>query len=279
MLFHSSREVTLNVPQGVGDIFWIYQKISPHFDAVCFNICVTDVSRKLQSRSVDFVKTLPKCKKVALKQVPQQTYDWLASNRFDLQEIVGTKKQERFYSVNKYLEDGVPLDQIDHLEIERSITLHERPTSFVDYMLVYVSGDSGRISDTWDFSQWERFLIELLPRFKQIKICFFGAHYDKVILEPLQRRFADLYDTMLLIDLPFVQVNHLIRNARFFVGYQSGLNILADNFDVPQIMLYRDWLHKMLYTWAKPENVQRKVYQPFLFSSSAESILQSFLGE
>ena len=32
--------ITLDVVQGLGDIFWVYQKVAPHFKTINLNICV-----------------------------------------------------------------------------------------------------------------------------------------------------------------------------------------------------------------------------------------------
>ena len=68
------------------------------------------------------------------------------------------------------------------------------------------------------------------------------------------------------------QACHVIQHARAFIGYQSGLSILADNFDTPQVMLYFDILERLMYAWPKPGNIANRSYRPFLFAQTPTEV-------
>jgi hypothetical protein len=67
----------------------------------------------------------------------------------------------------------------------------------------------------------------------------------------------------------------ILQRSEFFIGYQSGLNILADNLDTPQMMLYFDNLKPMLYTWCKKENIKTKFFAT-VFSQTPKDAIKLF---
>jgi len=58
----------------------------------------------------------------------------------------------------------------------------------------------------------------------------------------------------------------IIRRSRLFFGYQSGLSIIAENYDARQIICYFNKLAPMKYTWCKPSSV-RTIFHATTFDS------------
>ena len=56
------KNITILTAPGVGDIFWVYQKLSPHFNEINIIISILEspTGHPQDTRSLPFVKTLPK---------------------------------------------------------------------------------------------------------------------------------------------------------------------------------------------------------------------------
>ena len=68
-LFKNNQKIiNIDVVQGLGDIFWIYQKISHFFDKINLNICVV-VDDEIQKRSLSWMKLFPKFNQIKKKLI------------------------------------------------------------------------------------------------------------------------------------------------------------------------------------------------------------------
>lgn len=279
------EELTLNVVQGIGDIFWVYQKFSKHVHRINFNIVVTVPSNHpayaIQHRAIPFLKLLPKVGEV--KIVTDQHSRWAAAMQgyFPMKDIL--KQDIADYACNYKLEQGVRIEDIDPAyAIEECVPLPEEPASVPNsgYLAIYASRttmlENALEFGVWDVEHWVQ-LIRLIneKRLLPLPIVMFGANYDREALENIRKRIEsegikvhDFY-----IDLPAKQVINLLRRATFFIGHQSGLNILADNLGTSQLMLYMKPFEKMMYTWCRRDDHNR--FNAALFSQTPSDIVES----
>jgi len=247
-------EVTLNVCQGIGDTFWVYQKLAPYVNGIHFRIAhVRHVSHKLMSRAEGFIRMWPKTLSVTSFMTTHEAYNMLSQGQFYVPRVLQNLGPS-WYACNSHLEQGVRLEDIDpHYPPQETVPLQLEPIHVPPrYIAVYVSGttDDGPLATkmgTWSEVQWVEFLERI---HSSVPFLFLGASYDQPILERLARRFGSEVE----IDRKPTQVLYMLKHCDFFVGYQSGLNVLADNLDVRQLMLYFPYLQPMLYTWCKRQN-------------------------
>lgn len=75
------KTITIKTVQGVGDVFWVYQKLSPYFDKINFIICVINLDCPVQKRVLPFLKLLPKVDNFKLELVTSEYYDSLAKQK------------------------------------------------------------------------------------------------------------------------------------------------------------------------------------------------------
>lgn len=277
------RVVTVNVPQGVGDIFWCYQKLSPYYDLININILVTHTD-KVQLRSKNWLSVLPKVGSVVVKQVTGVEYDSVIASYIPIKRVIQSKRPSN-YSCNKPLEDGIRLEDIDTnslVEWDVPVTIHDCPIEYKEYICLYVSGstkNNNLIKDKviWHEDKWLE-LIKLLYAKHQLSypICMIGASYDKDVVEVIKAKLIENgISTVSYIDSYPANVLNIIKKSKLFIGYQSGLNILADNIHVPQLMMYFPFLEKMQYTWCKKEHIGKQ-FQANLFTKSPEEVVESF---
>jgi hypothetical protein len=271
------------VPTGVGDIFWVYQKLRPYVDTIHFNIMCASQSAKLESRAVPFLELLPGVSKVSMLQLPIGVIKQELSKTKPLTDILATTNAARRYSVNYALEQGIRLDAIDPdrqvlWDVNFNVSQDRHITE--DYLLVYVSGTKHKA--VWRPRAWARLVHRLSEQIfeHQLPIVLLGAPYDAVSLDRIQVLLREWFklDSRVITDSDAATSIRIIRDAKFFVGYQSGLNVIADNYDVPQLMVYFNWLSPMLYTWCQPCNIRTKFFA-YTFGQGWEGVWTQFESE
>ena len=251
------RKAIVGVPQGVGDIFWIYQALYDHFTDIEFKIYLIPeikISMDVQRRSKDLIKHFPKVSGVHFDFISNAEYQALLKDRWHVPDTVFdyTVREVHFdLCFNTPLEEGKPLESFCRSVPKYNIDLPCEPRIVSDkpYLVLYVSGDTRHLEKVWKFDDW----VELV-RDIEMPIYLTGAQFDSDVLTSLKVRLQERHEVDLAIGFDGPGLFHLIKNCSYFIGYQSGLNVLADNFDRPQMMLYFDKLDRMGTSWVKPSN-------------------------
>lgn len=268
------KSVTINTVQGIGDIFWIYQKLSPYVDELNLNILCTRPQSAVQQRSREFCAMLPKVGAVNYVRADIDEYNRVAATRVEIERVVDARGVVD-YAVNRPLEQGVNLREIDpDYQIAEFIDLG-LPASVEqdDTLCAFVSGEQN--DRCWPASRWVDAIAKIAQRIGTMRVALIGATWDYAV---------QLFIGERLRVLGFTVENHVgalgiadsigvIRRARFFVGYQSGLSVLADNYDVPQLMVYYQILHRMMFTWCKRENLSNGNFRAMTFDQDLDEVL------
>lgn len=271
-------ELTVNVCQGVGDTFWTYQKLAPYHDRINFNVClVNGKDDKVHVRALEWLRLLPKVGTVQTVSVPDARYRQLAESEFELPLTAGVYD----YAVNGPLERGVRLDEIDPLtSIAETVELPTEQIRDVDlsepYLLLYVSGATldevaAKKESLWDVNQWVAFARRFMEATGLTRVIVNGAGYDEAVTRPLAKRLGG----QATIDLRAGQVLTLIKNCSWFLGYQSGLSVMADQFDRHQLMIYFPRYKKLMNSWPKRRNIGVRYFAD-TFDRTPDEILANF---
>lgn len=279
------EKIRLNVCQGVGDIFWVYQKFSPYYEKIDF--CIRQVPNnpgKIQNRAIDFLKLLPKVDLVTTKEISHERYNFLASNVFSMKNIFQRNKLTNDYSCNYLLEQGVKLREIDPeypIEETVDIRIDSCPLAFSDFITIYVSGGTSdsnitNLHKVWTPNQWVEFINLFYEKYKiNYPIIQIGASYDMNVLLSIEEKLKkNNYRVHTYIDAWAANVIYILQKSKCFIGYQSGLNVLADNVNTKQLMLYYPQLEKMKYTWCKKDN-EKTLFHADLFTSSPCDVISN----
>ena len=271
------KVITVRTVQGVGDVFWVYQKLSPFFDVINFVICVCDLDCPVQKRVLPFLKLLPKAGKFKLKLVTNKYYDYLAKQKKTINIVMDEYRHNIFpieYAVNSWLESGVRIEKIDNYPIEEYVDLKYEYINlpFDEYIVLYISGN--KISKEWHPEVYAELINNTFKRYNiNYPIILLGANYDKEHLAIAGNKLEEYgYKISFFIEKPFENVIYIIKNSKYFIGYQSGLSIIADNFDIPQTMLYFNFLGDVMYSWPKQKNIDNKIYSAYKFEDNIKYI-------
>lgn len=259
------KTITIDTVQGVGDIFWAYQKLSPYYDLIHFKILVTSAD-PVQQRAVDFIKLLPKVGRVEFAMVPSEHYLQVVRMRPNLPLAHAHEN----YAVNNWLEGGTRLDVIDpDAEVEWGVQFKLDPALKFhgNGVCMYVSGSSRHYHDKFSPQQWADLYAGL--HIKQ-PLVLVGAEYDRWMLDAvaaeLQQR-GIVYE--MFIGQPAEQVIALLRDAQLMIGFQSGLNVIANNYGVPVLMVDFNHLRPMARSWCRPG----VPFWGFVFEDGVDGIL------
>jgi ADP-heptose:LPS heptosyltransferase len=275
------REVTVLVPQGVGDIFWVYQKLSPYFDRINLEIATIE-HNIVQIRSKDWVKLFPKVGRVTFPIVSGDHYDKIVLMRPKVADLLRDHANGRRhfdFACNNFLETGTRLEDIDpELPPEWNVNIKTEDVDlpFDKYIILYVSG-SNKTTLHWTDRQWIDFTLDFYKKYNlKYPLVMIGASYDAATVHEMSEVFRkNGIEVKNYVDLTPGKVCHIIKNSLYFIGYQSGLSIITDNFDIPQFMLYFPRLKDMLYTWAKKENIQSGIFRAVTFNTPYEKVLET----
>lgn len=257
----------------MGDIFWVYQKLSLLFDRINLVICVIDLNCPVQTRSSSFIKLLPKIDKFKFKLVTRQYYNYLENLKKTIDEVLIEYESNVFvieYAVNKWLEDGHRINMIDSYPLEESVAIKYKDISlpFNQYIVLYISGN--KIIQEWQPEVYADLIHNIFRKYNiEYPIFLIGAKYDEAPLIRAGHKLQEYgYTINYFIENSLENIIYIIKNAKYFIGYQSGLSIIADNFDVPQTMIYFNYLENMIYTWPKQKNITMNIYNGITFKNN-----------
>jgi ADP-heptose:LPS heptosyltransferase len=272
--------ITVRTAQGLGDIYWVYQKFEPYFKKINIEICVLDfdiVSR----RSEDWLKLFPHVQHVGYHLVTSEEYQKLASSKPLMKDVftqwdAGANVVD--YCPNTWLEQGTRIEDIDEFDVQIDVPIAVEPFDlpFSEYVTLYVSGSTKAhgavIQGAWSVDEWVAFVEELYSRYSiELPLIIIGAEFDREVMLEVKQRFAHR-KTHMFVQSPPAKVMHVLANTTLFIGYQSGLNIMADALDRPQIMLNFNYLEPMCYTWCRKENIATK-FHAFIFGMRPSGVL------
>jgi hypothetical protein len=273
----------IEVPQGLGDIFWVYRKVLPYFDVINFKINILPTedpkARKVQRRSGALFNNFPKVNKVTTKEVSLEDYRVLINSTPRLKSIIEKGDSDFAFICNRWLEQGNYLENLDKdLDVAWDFELPLKSTKLpAEYIVLYASGDTRHLNKkVWHPMQWALLAHEYLAAksFQHYEVILVGASFDLPVMESIKGYLKELgVPTSIQIDLKMEILCYIIKNAQCFLGYQSGLNVLTDHLDTKQLMVYFDSLPDMKDSWVKPSNRGKFAYTNFK-DSVAKSIIR-----
>lgn len=276
------KSINIRVPQGIGDIFWIYQKLALSVETINLRIGVVSED-PLQFRSTDWLRILPQLGNIEFEKMTGERYGEIAACKKTVEQLFqeSDSAPDAFldFGMNKWLEDGVKLGEIDKPDFPVDWNVHlpmipreqpERP-----YAILYVTGSMHHApalkQGAWNTRKfancWEHCVAKLGLQDHQLIII--GATYDLPVLAEARNLLSRFNPTIICNDSPKAVLG-LLKGADFMLGFQSGMCILADHVGIKkQLMVYYDHLAPLATAWPKPENIGAS-YRHAFFSMDPE---------
>lgn len=262
-------EVTIRTVQGLGDIIWVYQKFAPYFRKINFTIYITKED-DVQKRCAEWMRIFEQTGTVDFEVVPHDVYRKAAHHFYRLQDSLDDYMAGRpvEYAVNGWLDNGIKLEDIDPgaiVQHDIKIAQARIPTP-PEYLALYVSHGSAILANqknprvgVWSCEQWALFTNSFFDRLgRKLPIVLLGADFDKDAMDQMVRLFGAQHDITVMMQQPPEVVAGTLANAKYFIGYQSGLHVLADILGTPQIIVLFNCQRPMLDTWCRQENIGNK---------------------
>lgn len=129
-------------------------------------------------------------------------------------------------------------------------------------------GEIRKNNQIWEIGEWVA-LFETLQKYLYVPCVLIGAKYDEKAIKAFCDRVNPFYKNNNLlhvkVNMPIKMTNNVIKNSKYFLGFQSGLNVIADQFNVPQGMIYINRLSHMIYSWPNKNNIITEKYKPVVF--------------
>ncbi len=275
------RTVDLNVCQGIGDCFWVYQLFAPHVDAINFHVLYkSDGDAAISMRAYSFLRLLPKVRSVTGKLAAPGEYKTLAHGRFTIADCLASGGD---YACNDLLEHGTRIEAIAlHGKLEETVAIRTKQTRPHPipgkFNVLYVSGgtllpDVIRDVGIWDVHQWIEFSRAFYGNRPRLPLVILGAEYDRAAALKIAESLRGIVDCRLVINRPAAEVCFLLSRCELFIGYQSGLNVIADQFDRRQVMLYFPALKAMPSSWPKRRNIDAGRHHVDFFDRTPQEVL------
>ena len=255
--------IDLYTPSGIGDIYWILQKLAraANESGEKFRIHVPPGNGAKFERG-KFLEYVDCVESVAPDGISYPELIKRAAAAGPYRKLAPVM----FCEVNTWLEAGNRLEhylpdfptefilnwQIDD-ELKRRALSYLKPEK--KNVVVYTSGIANNESAStgrWAARDWLPRLAELRA-VENVNLIWIGAEYDADILQTCR----SLFDSVLL-DLPAPVIISLLRNCDGFISYQSGLSCISVVESVPTFMLYFRKIARLTHTFNPPTGAEYK---------------------
>lgn len=255
--------IDLYTPSGIGDIYWILQKLARAANATGekFRIHTPPGSGAKFERG-KFLEYIDCVESVKPDGIPYDELVQCAQQYTELQSVMHCE-------ANTWLESGQRLEQympafetefVLNWQIEAREIL--KASTFCDFskknIVVYTSGVKNNDSSStgrWSHKEWIS-RIDSLRSLENVRLIWIGADYDTDILTPqLKSRFDAV-----LIDEPASVVLSLLRMCDGFISYQSGLSCISVVESIPTLMLYFRKIEALAHTFNPPSGEYKAVF-------------------
>jgi len=260
----------VRVPAGIGDISWIWSKLSNLNQQIDVFI-----SKDEPKRSLDFVKLLP--------NVVQARYD--TANFHDIVDhcVAPDTHIDEFLKVsstkyvnlaaNRFLESGNRLEYYlpsIPTDFHYPLATTQRDVEKASQILmpgkipigIYTSNYTNICTwNAWHLSDWKNFIQEFYNNVPDSYFVFVGAPYDRDFTLDLSKLIRPIPHVNICGETSCAEIVEVIRLFKYFVSYPCGLAILADVVNTPVMMFYPKHLRNLIQSWPDPYSIERNRYK------------------
>lgn len=268
------KKTTVGMPPGVGDMHWVLEILESFKEKNSIDkLTIKLTQAKDHGYSSEFLKLLPFIDRIeaSLEPLPFR-FSIIGGDGTPLQKDVGGA--DYIMEFNSRLENGVKLkDILPEYEVNFNYPINypERSKKFANFVkrgvggklyLLYcssVGGNKNWCQGTWEPEYWLKLAKKIYDATKCTPVLI-GAKWDVGYAEELMERDGNNTILNMVGKTTLPEVLALLREARTFVSFLSGLVVLATRFKLPTVSF---WPTKELApNWPAPELFKRSWLPP-----------------
>lgn len=276
--------LTVVVPPGIGDTVWIYCKLATLGKPLDFIVC--DHGDK--NRTVPLMELLP----LARSCVYSKKYSFHEHLRKEGIPANTAKKELLLMpnpilaECNTHLEAGRPLeDWLPDIDLDYHVEIQLKEKDMVTsrilmpgkgYLCIFCASENGIKGHvgSWGVDEWLDFLIRFQRDVRDVPIVIIGADWDLSFANKLQVACAkNGIDIVNVVGkLPLSGSLDIIKRSCYFVGFPSGLSILAAIMGEASLMFYTESISGIMYMFADPDLMENGIFTEMLYAPPEEVI-------
>jgi ADP-heptose:LPS heptosyltransferase len=264
------------VPSGIGDFSWMWNKLSTIKDAT-WEIYVPD---SYPQRTKQYIDLLPNAKGMLGNHDYRDIITWGSAKGAKTweQTVKNFGDGEYIYlQANEHLGQGRLLeDWMPDLgsDFHYKFNFNTKEPHFLDpdsgpYMTIHMASMRGiRAWKAWMPESWVAFFELIHKDFPDFTFVLMGGIWDEdtalevVGLSNNKFNIIDLTGRTKITD-----AIRVIDNSIYYVGYSSGLGVIANVLNVPSVSLWPVHQAELMYSWPDPETVRNRDYMGFVYDA------------
>lgn len=289
------------VPPGIGDTTWCLLKMQSLLQGdVADLIQPGDSSNPICRRAVDYLMRFDFVRSVSVEDLPlhppgepqtdtQGRYNYMPSgwqSDGGAFWMMPNGHLERGNRIEEWLPElSINWDVMDHFSWGKTEYAEELRRQMKPYAVFYLGPESGNAGDghnrgwLWDTNDW--LALGQGMRQRGLTIAVVGANYDRsfydnYMLPALKHAEMGWLDTIGTMHI--AETLAFIRGAKVFVGYQSGLGVVAHYLGVPTVMWWRpdgnsirsdvycSFDERMATAWTRPDLEYQYGYMGLIYT-------------
>jgi len=261
------------VPPGIGDISWLYSKLSNLNTDLEFKVPWLGGRRP---RAVPYLRVLPKVVRSSYDNVRNPaTSNSIKPNESKAALIKAARRHFVPIEVNNWLNEGnrlegfLPwLDTDFHYEL--SLESEEPSFDLVperNFICFFLGSETGNKAWKGWYREWIKFIELTWDHFRPDVIITIGSSWDASYTNKVIHEIPSHINIRSVTGHTSISTClHLIRRSRFLVGFASGLSVMATVMKTKTLMLYPAHHEKLMRSWPPKESIEDKSYIGLLFS-------------
>lgn len=248
-------------PAGIGDLSWLYSKLHDLGATKDIGLAYSDGHPR---RSQPLVRLLPNVKDLGYtswNNYPRRAISWDT-------DLASLGDGEYYIQVNTGLEKGQRLETMfpnQRTEFHYPLNIPKESKSEAKKVLSSIQGShkiglyaSAHYNEQiWMLSEWKEFISMIRDEYPDAAFYLIGATWDNLTYDLYKVLKEEKWNVCGLVGSQDLSVTlEVIKGLDYFFSYPSGLGIMADVLNTPNMMwIWKDIHPELVGTFSCPDNL------------------------
>ena len=271
------------VPAGIGDVSWIWSKLSTIKDAR-FEIYTPDTYPQRTFGWMDLLgyKVVPMIGKHGYNDILMQEIlkDYTYNNTWE--EILSKHEPDdviylqpnQWFLQGRSLESWIPDLKTDfHYPIYLSVDVFKVVKNWIGNIELPIgihmaSIKGARAWKAWMPNDWSNFISIMKEKNPKATFILLGGSWDLDMALEVRTLLGKEFDVLDLVGKTSIgSVIEILKRLTYYVGYSSGLNVMMNVLDKPCTALWPDWQNLHMNCHVEPRMVENRDYMGFVYDN------------